>query len=69
MSDSGRDRRRRGIPLGAAIDEASGTVYVRPERCVTRIEPVPGVSGPFDLAVDEGTQTLYATSQDDRPWC
>jgi DNA-binding beta-propeller fold protein YncE len=46
------------------LDSARCSVS-RPERCPHHTEPVPGVSGPFDLAVDERTQTLYATNQDD----
>ena len=36
-----------------------------PKRCVRRVEPVPGVSGPSNVAVDEGTQTIYVLNQDD----
>jgi YVTN family beta-propeller protein len=36
-----------------------------PARCVRRTEPVPGISGPADIAVDDGTDTIYVTSQDD----
>ena len=36
-----------------------------PKRCVRRVEPVPGVSGPSNIAVDEGTQTIYVLNQDD----
>jgi DNA-binding beta-propeller fold protein YncE len=38
----------------------------RPENCTSVVGPVPGVSGPFDIAFDPGTDTLYATNQDDR---
>jgi DNA-binding beta-propeller fold protein YncE len=37
----------------------------RPQRCTSRVEPVPGLSGPSDVAVDEATQTIYATNQFD----
>ena len=38
----------------------------RPERCTPVIGSVPGVSGPYDIAFDAGTDTLYATNQGDR---
>ena len=46
------------------LDSARCTIS-RPERCTRDSEPVPGVSGPYDLAVDESTRTLYATNLDD----
>src|SRR5262249_35833988 len=36
-----------------------------PERCRVHTEPVPGVSGPFWVAPDDATGTLYVDNQDD----
>ena len=38
----------------------------RPQGCDPITAPVQGVSGPFDIAFDPGTDTLYATNQDDK---
>ena len=41
------------------------TAHCAPAHCVSHVEPVPGVSGPADVAVDEATHTIYIVNQDD----